>query len=260
MFANIWVSSALIVTLMFSAGAMYKSYSDVQEAKQVQEHYEIVSKIKTTLAKQYNKNPEEITREEIIAFLPDGGNWDKVLLLDRNSDSSLDNEDDILINEDGNIEINEDEKLKLLALRAKLKDIINLNEVQTTTKNEGTENEKTFYTFEIGKNEKNNIINDIEIEKALTRAVDYLAQDILYDENSSSFDKDDFDKIIEELTPYDNIYLFDIEEALSDDDTLTEDKLKDEKENHFKKMLKEKLKQNELTIETKLYEKVKGYL
>jgi len=181
MFANIWVSSALIVTLMFSAGAMYKSYSDVQEAKQVQEHYEIVSKIKTTLAKQYNKNPEEITREEIIAFLPDGGNRDKVLLLDRNSDSTLDNEDDILINEDGNIKINEDEKLKLLALRAKLKDIINLDEVQATT-----ENNKTFYTFEIGKNEKNNIINDIEIEKALTRAVDYLAQDILYGENASS--------------------------------------------------------------------------
>lgn len=255
MFANIWVSSAFIVTLMFSAGAMYKSYSDVREAKQVQEHYEIVSKIKTTLAKQYNKNPEEITREEIIAFLPSGGNWDKVLLLDRQENSSLDKKEDILINEDGNIEINEDEKLKLLALRAKLKDIINPDGVQPTT-----ENDKTFYTFEIGKNEKNNIINDIEIEKALTIAVDYLAQDILYGENSSSFDKDDFDKIIEDLTPYDNIYLFDIEEVLSDDDTLTEDKLKDEKEKHFKKMLKEKLKQNELTIETKLYEKVKGYL
>jgi len=255
MFANLWISSALIVTLMFSAAAMYKSYSDVQEAKQVQEHYEIVSKIKTTLAKQYNKNPEEITREEIIAFLPSEGNWDKVLLLDRQASSSLDNDDDILINEEGNIEINEEEKLKLLALRAKLKDIINLDEVQTTT-----ENDKTFYTFEIGKNEKNNIINDIEIEKALTRVVDYLAQDILYGENASNLSQGEFDTIIEELTPYDNIYLFDIEEALSDDDTLTEDELKDEKEKHFKEMLKEKLKRNESAIETKLFEEVKGYL
>ena len=251
MFANIWISSALIVTLIFSAGAMYKSYSDVQEAKQVQEHYEIVSKIKTTLAKQYNKNPEEITREEIIAFLPDGGNWDKVLLLDRQSSSTLDNEDDILINEDGNIKINENEKLKLLALKAKLKDIINVDEVETTTENEGTENQKTFYTFEIGKNEKNNIINDIEIEKALTRAVDYLAQDILYGENASSLSQGEFNAIIEDLTPNDNIYLYDTEEEALSEESLTD------KEKYFKTKLIEKLKRNESAIETKLYEKVK---
>ena len=252
MFANIWISSAFIVTLIFSASTMYKSYSDVREAKQVQEHYEIVSKIKTTLAKQYNKNPEEITREEIIAFLPSAGNWEKVLLLDRNSDSSLDNDDDILINEDGNIKIKEDEKLKLLALKAKLKDIINVDEVETTTVDD-----KTFYTFEIGKNEKNNIINDIEIEKALTRAVDYLAQDILYGENSSSFDKDDFDKIIKDLTPNDNIYLYDTEEEALSEESST-DELTD-KEKYFKTKLIEKLKRNESAIETKLYEKVKDY-
>ena len=246
MFANIWVSSALIVTLMFSAGAMYKSYSDVQEAKQVQEHYEIVSKIKTTLAKQYNKNPEEITREEIIAFLPDGGNWDKVLLLDRQSSSTLDNDDDILINEDGNIKINKEEKLKLLALKAKLKDIINVDEVETTTVDD-----KTFYTFEIGKNEKNNIINDIEIEKALTRAVDYLAQDILYGENASSLSQGEFNAIIEDLTPNDNIYLYDTEEEALSEESLTD------KEKYFKTKLIEKLKRNESAIETKLYEKVK---
>lgn len=91
MLGNIWLSSALIVTAIFSVGAMYKSYSDIQEAKQVQEHYEIISEIKTLLAKQYNKNPQDITRDEIIAHLPKGGNWEKVLLLDRQKDSNLSN-------------------------------------------------------------------------------------------------------------------------------------------------------------------------
>ena len=140
MLGNIWLSSALIVTVIFSAGAMYKSYSDIQEAKQIQEHYEIISEIKTLLAKQYNKNPQDITRDEIIAHLPKGGNWEKVLLLDRQKDSNLSNK--ALVNEDGKIEISEDEKLKLLALKAKLKDVVNVSSMtaDSTTKN---------YTFEV---------------------------------------------------------------------------------------------------------------
>ena len=118
MFGNIWLSSALIVTAIFSASALYKSYSDIQEAKQIQEHYEIISEIKTLLAQQYNKNPQDITRDEIIAHLPKGENWEKVLLLDRNKDSNLANKE--LVNEDGKIDISPDEKLKLLALKAKL--------------------------------------------------------------------------------------------------------------------------------------------
>ncbi|MDZ7818138.1 MAG: hypothetical protein U5K55_05785 [Aliarcobacter sp.] len=93
MLGNIWLSSVLIVTAIFSAGAMYKSYSDIQEAKQIKENYEIVSDIKILLSKQYNKNPEDITRDEIIAHLPRGGNWEKVLLLDRNKDSNLSNKE-----------------------------------------------------------------------------------------------------------------------------------------------------------------------
>ena len=69
MLGNIWLSSALIVTAIFSASAMYKSYSDLQETRQIQENYEIISNIKTLLAKQYNKNPEDVTRDEIIAHL-----------------------------------------------------------------------------------------------------------------------------------------------------------------------------------------------
>ena len=69
MIGNIWLSSALIIIAIFSSSALYKSYSDIQEAKQIQENYEIISNIKTLLAKQYNKNPEDVTRDEIIAHL-----------------------------------------------------------------------------------------------------------------------------------------------------------------------------------------------
>ena len=93
MLGNIWLSSALIVTAIFSISAMYKSYSDIQEAKQIQEHYEIISEIKTLIAKQYNKNPLDITRDEIIANLPKGENWEKVLLLDRDKSSNLSNKE-----------------------------------------------------------------------------------------------------------------------------------------------------------------------
>ena len=125
MFGNIWLSSALIVTAIFSASAMYKSYSDVQEAKQIQENYEIISEIKTLLSKQYNKNPQDITRDEIIVHLPKGENWEKVLLLDRNKSSNLTNKELVYIS--GNGELSQDEKLKLLALKAKLKNIIDVS-------------------------------------------------------------------------------------------------------------------------------------
>ena len=136
MLGNIWLSSALIVTAIFSASAMYKSYSDLQETRQIQENYEIISNIKTLLAKQYNKNPEDITRDEIIAHLPRGGNWEKVLLLDRNDSSTLEN--DSLVNSEGKFEISSDEKLKLLALKAKLKNITDVSSIatDTTTKKE----------------------------------------------------------------------------------------------------------------------------
>ena len=128
MIGNIFISSALVVVVIFSTGALFKSLSDIKEAKEIQEHYEIVKDIKTLLAKQYNINIEDITRDDIIAYLPQGENWEKVLLLDRNKSSKLSNQDKEFINKDANIEISEDEKLKLLALRAKLKDTININD------------------------------------------------------------------------------------------------------------------------------------
>ena len=56
MIGNIFISSALVVVVIFSTGALFKSLSDIKEAKEIQEHYEIVKDIKTLLAKQYNIN------------------------------------------------------------------------------------------------------------------------------------------------------------------------------------------------------------
>jgi type II secretory pathway pseudopilin PulG len=248
MLGNIWLPSVLIVTAIFSAGAMYKSYSDIQEAKQIQENYEIISNIKTLLAKQYNKNPQDITRDEIIANLPSGGNWEKVLLLDRNKDSNLLNKE--LVDEKGNFEISEDEKLKLLALKAKLKNITDISSItaDSTTKK---------YTFEVGKIEKNAVLNDIEIEKSLTRAVNALGVEILYSgvtSPSSSFLDTILTKILEEFTPYDSMYQeFRTASEISVNTILDTSETLKRKKDYFKSKIKEKLEKNETAIESRLY-------
>ena len=236
MLGNIWLSSALIVTAIFSASAMYKSYSDIQEAKQIKEHYEIVSDLKTLLAKQYNKNPQDITRDEIIAHLPAGGNWEKVLLLDRNKSSNLSNKE--LVNQDGNFVISEDEKLKLLALKSKLKDII---DTSSMTADSGTKK----YTFEVGKLEKNTVLNDKEIEKNIDRAIHFLGVEILYSGKTVSETMTRLMNDDNKFIPYDNIY--------QDFGTTDKDELKTKKQDYFKSRIKEKLYLNETAVETRLY-------
>ncbi|MGE0050451.1 MAG: hypothetical protein AB7S49_02895 [Arcobacter sp.] len=234
MLGNIWLSSALIVTAIFSASAMYKSYSDIQEAKQIQEHYEIISEIKTLIAKQYNKNPLDITRDEIIANLPKGENWEKVLLLDRDKSSNLSNKE--LVNSDGKIEISEDEKLKLLALKAKLKDIIDVNSINAT-------NNK--YTFEVGQQNKNSVIKDIDIEDSITNAIDALAKDILY---STTANKENVvNDIVNKFIPNEKLYFL-------------ENSTEVEKKNYFKSKIKDRLYKNENSQETRLYKELKDML
>ncbi len=247
MIGNIWLSSALVITTIFSASALYKSYSDMQEAKQIQENYEIISDIKTLIAKQYNKNPQDVTRDEIIAHLPSGGNWEKVLLLNRNESSTLSNKE--LVNEDGNFEISEDEKLKLLALKAKLKNITDISEISadsTTGK----------YTFEVGDLEKNRVLLDNDLEKSVTKAIFFLTEDILY--ATGSVDIDDILKDnIEEFTPYTSLYQ---DFKTTSETSITEAELKTRKQAFFKSKIKEKLILNETAMETRLYLKLKDKL
>lgn len=245
MLGNIWLSSILIVTAIFSAGALYKSFSNIQEAKQIQENYEIVSEIKTLLAKQYNKNPQDVTRDEIIAHLPSGGNWEKILLLDRNESSNLSNKE--LVNEDGNFEISENEKLKLLALKSKLKNIIDTSSMtaDSTTKK---------YTFESGDLEKNVVLNDIEIEKNIDRAIHFLGVEILYSGKTVS---ETITKLLADsnnFIPYGSMYQdFRTASEIASDSTLGDTALKEKKQTYFKTKIKEKLLKNETAIETRLY-------
>ena len=248
MLGNIWLSSALIVTAIFSASAMYKSYSDIQEAKQIQEHYEIISEIKTLLAKQYNKNPQDITRDEIIVHLPKDGNWDKILLLDRNKDSTWTNKE--LVNEKGKIDISPDEKLKLLALKAKLKNIIDVNAIKPV-------NGK--YTFDVGDNNKNEIIKDIQIQNAIKKAILYMINRIIY-ENITTY-SNELTTTLTNFTPYDYIYR-DLRTAseISSDTILDATELESRKKNYFKSKLKEQLLKNENSEESRLYYLMKDLL
>lgn len=252
MLGNIWLSSALIVTAIFSASAMYKSYSDVQEAKQIQENYEIISEIKTLLSKQYNKNPDEITRDEIIANLPKGENWEKVLLLDRNKSSNLTNKE--LVNTKGKIEISQDEKLKLLALKAKLK---NITDVSTITADSTTKK----YTFDVGENNKNQVANDMEFEKSINRAIHFLEVEILYSNKTVS---ETMTKLLADgnnFIPYDKMYQdFRTPAQVSSNTVLSDEALKALKKAFFKSKIKEKLYLNETAVETKLYYQLKDVL
>lgn len=247
MIGNIWLSSALIITAIFSSSALYKSYSDMQEAKQIQENYEIISDIKTLIAKQYNKNPEDITRDEIIAHLPRGGNWEKVLLLDRNESSTLSNKE--LVNEDGDFEISEDQKLKLLALKSKLKNIM---DVSSITADSSTKK----YTFEVGALEKNRVLLDSDLEKSITKAIYFLSIDILYATGTVDINTV-LTQNIEDFTPYDSLYQ---DFKTTAETSITDAVLKTRQQAFFKSKIKEKLILNETAMETRLYLKLKDKL
>lgn len=246
MLGNIWLSSALIVTAIFSAGAMYKSYSDIKEAKSIQEHYEIILEIKTLIAKQYNKNPNTITRDEIIAHLPVGGNWEKVLLLDRNKDSNLSNKE--FVNKDGKVVISEDEKLKLLALKAKLKDTLDVSKVTAQNKK---------YTYDVGIS--NELNKDSEIQKAIKKAISYMINEVIY--GTVTAYNDILITVLDKYTPTDNIYQeLRTQSEISSNTILTDAVLLSRKKSYFKSKIKEQLLKNESNEETRLYYLMKDVL
>ena len=248
MLGNIWLSSALIITVIYSTSAMYKSYSDAQEAKEIQENYQIISDIKTLLANQYNKNPDEVTRDEIMMHLPSGGNWEKVLLLNRNRDSNL--EDDALVDVDGNFVLNESEQLKLFALRAKLKNLsyTSTEEIDVKTKD---------HTFQVGMSEKNIIKKNESIDKSVEKAIEHLSVDILYG-GSIETPAVILEETLTNYTPYSDVY----QDMKKDSDTsdLTDEEVIERQKDYFKEKIEEKLILNENAMETKLYYLLKDEL
>jgi hypothetical protein len=249
MLGNIWLSSALIVTAIYSASSLYTSYSDTQEAKEIQENYKIISDIKTLLAKQYNKNPNEVTRDEIMMHLPVGGNWEKVLLLDRNKSSTLENNS--LVDENGNFVLNENERLKLFALRAKLS---NLSDSSTEELNVVTKN----YTFIVGKKEKNIVSRDESIKQSVEKAIEHLSAAILYTTLTSTQIEEELKTTIDNFTPHNEIY----QNMIKDSDTgvLTPEEVITRQQEYFKKRIEEQLILNENPMETKLYYYLKDIL
>ena len=249
MIGKIWLSSALIITAIFSSSALFKSYSGMQEAKQMQENYEIISDVKTLIATQYNKNPEEITRDEIIAHLPRGKNWEKILLLDRNESSSFSNENKISVNEYGKIEVSKDEKLKLFALKAKSK---NITDVSTVSFDSNTNK----YAFDTGELEKNRILLDKTLEKSINKAIYFLSVDILYTTGTVDINAV-LTQNIKDFTPYDSLYQ---DFKTTSETSITDAKLKIRQQDFFKSKIKEKLLLNETAMETRLYLKLKDKL
>lgn len=241
--ANIWLTSAFTVTVIFSASAMYKSYSDIQEAKQIQEHFQVITDIKTLLAKQYNKNPQDVTRDEIIAYLPSNSNWDKVLLLDRNSDSTL--SEDELVNSDGKMVLNENERLKLLAIRAKLRDTLNTTTVAVSNGN---------YTFDIAYN-KSIKEKDKTIESSLDKAIYFLIQKTILD-TSTTVNNTLITQVIDSYTPLNDIY----QKLNGITETSTTVEIEAKKKEYFQSLLKERLKMNKNTQEARLYTILKDLL
>jgi len=240
MIGNIWLYSTLTIATIFSASVAYKAYSDIQEAKDIQQSFEIISQIKQRVAKEYNKSPEDVTRDEVIAYLPKGPNWEKVLLVSRSSGNTLINSD-ALLNADGEFELDEDEKVKLLALNAKLKEY-GIEQTQETSSNK--------VTFKMGMQEKNFSYKDNVIAEKVTKTIE-----ILY-LNKNSLDTE-FTKIIQNNTPYNYIY-HDLKKTDTEKPSTSEVKLR--KEVYFKKRIKQRLISSKNSRDIEIYDLIKDKL
>lgn len=245
MLGKIWLSSAIAVVAIFSASVAYKSYSDLQDVKHMQESYEIIRDIKTLLAYKYSIDPQDISRDEIIALLPQSGNWEWLLLLERTSSADLQN--DALLQEDGTLQISEEDKLKLFALRAKLKESGNDNSVR-----EVEISGKKNLILDVGIEEKNLSYKDEAIQKALQKVIDASLYSI------ETITKTDYNNLVEDNIPYNLMY----QDFLKDGETLPldDDILKQRKEEYFKQRVLEVLLKPQSPRDVKLYNKLKSFL
>ena len=141
-----------------------------------------------------------------------------------------------MINQQGNIIISEDEKLKLLALKAKLKDIVNLNNNTPTN---------GIYTFKIEKEEKNIYSKEEKLNKDIERAINFLYQEIIINDSSILLNNILENKV---FFDYDNI------------NNNLELKSDDEKKTYLKKRIFSELLKDNNSLKTNLYEKLKDIL
>lgn len=248
MIGKIFISSALIISLMFLASSISNSKSTIREAKEIQEHYELVKEIKTMIAKEYNIDPENISRDDIIAHLPKGENWEKILLLDRQKGSSL--EDKEFVDESANISISEDEKIKVLALKAKLRD--------------GFSNFKTeddSLKIDVASSLKSDINYEKAFEKNVENTVAYIYSQILTTINHNS--KTD-SEISSSVDSFISSFLIDLNEKDKTKnpyvpfDQIKLDLTDDEKIELFKDRLRQKLEQNSVGYEQRAVKYLKG--
>ena len=183
-----------------------------------------------------------------MMHLPAGGNWEKVLLLNRNTSSTIEN--DALVDEDGNFVLNESEQLKLFALRAKLS---NLSDSNTEVLDERTKD----YTFVVGKDDKNIVNKNISIDDSVEKAIEYLSTAILYSSLTSSEIEVILENAIETYTPHSDIYQ---DMKTSETEVIDDTELAIRKKAFFKKRLEEELLLNKNAMETKLYYYLKDLL
>ena len=246
MLGKILISSALIISLIFVASQIENSKSNIKEAKEIQEQYEIIKDIKTLIAKQYNISPENITKNDIIAHLPKGENWEKILLLDRQDTNKK------LVDDNANIVISEDEKIKLLALKAKLRDNFSSFETKNNTLN-----------IDVGSALKNSVDYEKALDRSVENTVSYLYSQILATINDNTKNDStvettvstfltDFKTALEEKDKTKNIYIpfDDIKLDLTDT----------EKIEYFKEKIRERIEKNSVGYEQRALKFLKGKL
>lgn len=220
MLVNVFLTASIISAVVFFSMFSFDYYVNLSQAKQIQETYDVISEIKKEIAKQYNKNPDDITRDELIAILPKGKNWEKLFLANRND--SLDFDENSFIDEDGNFIISQEDKLRLFALKSKLN---NMSDLSTSTVDTNTNKIK----FSVSSEDRNRVdsINLIKKEMKVVKEILYINLDSIDSQNS-------FDSIITNNSSTDI--------------------------NKMKRYLKIDLKKSKNFMDLRTYKKIKGYL
>lgn len=227
MLGNIWISSALVITSIFTLFMVSKSYYDLKDAKEIQQSYELISQIKNNISSQYEKDLSEINKDEVLSFLPKNGVWENSILIDNEKE---------LLNDDGNLIINTDDKIKVFALESKLSNLNTLNNVQES-------NGEKVYTITKQTFHK----RDEQIKKEVLNLIESLS----YVTITESL----LDELILDIPS--NLLRY---QLLSEDENLTQEEFETKKKLYIKKLLKEKLENSTNLRDYQTYENCKDFL